>query len=185
MFQSTPPYEGRPDPAYIIYKYDGFNPRPRTRGDGEWLRRRSLFLCFNPRPRTRGDEPCQVMTMAIIVSIHAPVRGATLLSFKSNKINCVSIHAPVRGATVHHLTNDNYILMGTFLRTQCFFHHKNLVVKELSQKVFMCPRITQMRTFRENPASLRFATFLHNEWTLLVKRRFRSDMDYPGLVIRT
>ncbi len=35
----------------------------------------------------------------IFVSIHAPVRGATLFVKRQKNIELVSIHAPVRGAT--------------------------------------------------------------------------------------
>ena len=34
----------------------GFNPRPRTEGDGRRPAGRCVMLCFNPRPRTEGDR---------------------------------------------------------------------------------------------------------------------------------
>src|SRR5438270_55924 len=78
--------------------------------------------CFNPRARTgRDDAVFDPSTGALVVSIHAPVRGATQLllnellisKFQSTRpygarrsiemepsgFFTVSIHAPVRGAT--------------------------------------------------------------------------------------
>ena len=55
MFQSTPPCGGRPDKQVMSFCDNGFNPRPRAGGDS-------------------GDKLVQYMN---VVSIHAPVRGAT------------------------------------------------------------------------------------------------------------
>ena len=55
---------------------------------------------FNPRPRAGGDAPILFRTFSKnTVSIHAPVRGATIRSSRSDPYSSVSIHAPVRGAT--------------------------------------------------------------------------------------
>ena len=54
-FQSTPPCGGRPAAVYVP----------------------DLFLRFNPRPRAGGDAAVAAAAYLIIVSIHAPVRGAT------------------------------------------------------------------------------------------------------------
>ena len=45
----------------------------------------------------RGSDYC--------ISIHAPVRGATLSTQRERQSTCISIHAPVRGAT-----NQNSVL---------------------------------------------------------------------------
>ena len=55
MFQSTPPHGGRRDQQT--------SPCPRSR--------------FNPRPRTGGDSTGRKKRVALLVSIHAPARGAT------------------------------------------------------------------------------------------------------------
>ena len=76
-FQSTPPCGGRPAAVYVP----------------------DLFLRFNPRPRAGGDAAVAAAAYLIIVSIHAPVRGATLGRLSERPQGSVSIHAPVRGAT--------------------------------------------------------------------------------------
>ena len=40
------------------------------------------------------------------VSIHAPVKGATLVSYFTNGNKSVSIHAPVKGATLMSMTSS-------------------------------------------------------------------------------
>ena len=77
MFQSTPLREGRPNPGPT-----GSTPR-----------------CFNPRPCARGDVGCRGPVGCIIVSIHAPARGATPGYLADAVYYLVSIHAPARGAT--------------------------------------------------------------------------------------
>jgi len=47
----------------------------------------------------------------IVVSIHAPVKGATLLETAMPKEAKVSIHAPVKGATVDDPTPGAYTLV--------------------------------------------------------------------------
>ena len=54
-FQSTPPYEGRPDYDYIPRYLKSFNPRPRMRGDLIGFGVPAGDASFNPRPRMRGD----------------------------------------------------------------------------------------------------------------------------------
>ena len=54
-----------------------FNPRPRAGGDGVNRRPSSLYWRFNPRPRAGGDALHLHGSCAMIVSIHAPARGAT------------------------------------------------------------------------------------------------------------
>ena len=102
-FQSTPPRGGRPDACRRM---------PTSR------------RCFNPRPRAGGDHAAVGYMATIVVSIHAPARGATrparmidgrIMMFQStpprggrpaigirslDRVVHVSIHAPARGATV-------------------------------------------------------------------------------------
>ena len=51
----------------------------------------------------RGATSRKILTnYHICVSIHAPARGATFLPFASCANGRVSIHAPARGATIVH-----------------------------------------------------------------------------------
>ncbi len=55
--------------------------------------------CFNPRSRTGSDLTAASAALGAYVSIHAPARGATRLSWFLSTATLVSIHAPARGAT--------------------------------------------------------------------------------------
>ena len=55
---------------------------------------------FNPRSREGSDTAAQFERYRIqLVSIHAPVKGATLAVVEAAGAITVSIHAPVKGAT--------------------------------------------------------------------------------------
>ena len=54
---------------------------------------------FNSRTRKGCDLEETPLDVTGIVSIHAPVKGATVAYCRTNKRNGVSIHAPVKGAT--------------------------------------------------------------------------------------
>ncbi len=56
---------------------------------------------FDPRPREGSDDPPLMTAIDSIVSIHAPVKGATLFAQDRDEVLDVSIHAPVKGATLH------------------------------------------------------------------------------------
>ncbi|ERY78417.1 hypothetical protein Q028_04183, partial [Pseudomonas aeruginosa BWHPSA015] len=77
-----------------------FNPRARAGRDPSWRRVRRGISGFNPRARA-GRDVLQRQGLAIVaVSIHAPVRGATVSRrWLHASAHDVSIHAPVRGAT--------------------------------------------------------------------------------------
>ena len=59
-----------------------------------------LKQCFNPRAREGRDDTVPFGLYRGIVSIHAPVKGATCYFLLTLMRNNVSIHAPVKGATV-------------------------------------------------------------------------------------
>ena len=60
----------------------------------------SIFsLCFNPRSRKGCDIYKLEAKSSILVSIHAPARGATWIHEPCLYGWIVSIHAPARGAT--------------------------------------------------------------------------------------
>ena len=79
-FQFTPLREGRPLQAAICPAASYFNSRPSARGD----KNTSKFFCvlsyFNSRPSARGDQRTDKCAGIKRISIHAPPRGATLLS---------------------------------------------------------------------------------------------------------
>ena len=104
MFQSTPTYGGRqllpPDqfppekvsihahvrwatPAGAVNASDspGFNPRPRTVGDGDWGAYIPMYDWFQSTPTYGGRPPASSeSSFACRVSIHAHVRWATNIS---------------------------------------------------------------------------------------------------------
>ena len=121
-FQSTPPREGRLYRTAYRWRAGSFNPRPHARGDVIIYDSIERQVSFNPRPHARGDVlflSCNISV--VMVSIHAPTRGATRcpcawwkLDLRFNPrphargdsgngnidFECrVSIHAPTRGAT--------------------------------------------------------------------------------------
>ena len=55
---------------------------------------------FNPRSHERSDIEYSLDLDNIIISIHAPTRGATCEPIEFLKRYCISIHAPTRGATL-------------------------------------------------------------------------------------
>ena len=77
-FQSTLPREERPAQASKQTPQQNFNPRSHERSD-------LLYL-----------EALQLQR----ISIHAPTRGATILTDAGVEIDAISIHAPTRGATM-------------------------------------------------------------------------------------
>ena len=76
-FQSTLPHGERLDASSAVSSTDG----------------------FNPRSRTGSDRNVNETLQKLIVSIHAPARGATLRPATYWHMLPVSIHAPARGAT--------------------------------------------------------------------------------------
>ena len=56
---------------------------------------------FNPRSREGSDKRHPDLWNKLLISIHAPARGATQLVHTSSASYYISIHAPARGATSH------------------------------------------------------------------------------------
>ena len=54
---------------------------------------------FNPRSREGSDSCAPSHATAETISIHAPVKGATILRHFLADEPVISIHAPVKGAT--------------------------------------------------------------------------------------
>ena len=65
---------------YIISLY--FNPRSYKRSDLSNVPSAYLLLNFNPRSYKRSDHIAERMQEEIIISIHAPTRGATVIRFR-------------------------------------------------------------------------------------------------------
>ena len=56
---------------------------------------------FNPRTREGCDTSISRIRARLMVSIHAPARGATYMVLPAAEVPEVSIHAPARGATAN------------------------------------------------------------------------------------
>ena len=58
-----------------------------------------LFVYFNPRSREGSDNGGATSPATPLISIHAPVKGATGVPYLDGEELVISIHAPVKGAT--------------------------------------------------------------------------------------
>ena len=56
-----------------------FNPRSREGSDLLWIDPVGLVMNFNPRSREGRDELLIAYSEMALISIHAPVKGATLI----------------------------------------------------------------------------------------------------------
>ena len=101
LFQSTPLHEGRPCSWCGGSPPHSFNPRPCTRGDGWVPGEEGGMETFQSTPLHEGRPEKRGKALPeLLVSIHAPARGATPSSGPETGRGVVSIHAPARGATV-------------------------------------------------------------------------------------
>ena len=78
---------------------ESFNPRARDGRDFQFQGAKEVFRCFNPRARDGRDLELTNFGIMRLVSIHAPVMGATGNAEQQFTHLMVSIHAPVMGAT--------------------------------------------------------------------------------------
>ena len=78
-----------------------FNPRSREGSDHRAYCFVDRFVYFNPRSREGSDvDTTFLIVFKIVISTHAPARGATAIRFQSAMLLlCISTHAPARGAT--------------------------------------------------------------------------------------
>ena len=120
-FQSTRPYGARRSGPTTLPESLSFNPRARMGRDPRFQSHSPTPKCFNPRARmgrdivdysrlltrlfqstrpygARRQQPRERLPL-ILVSIHAPVWGATHRRYLRPVGEGVSIHAPVWGAT--------------------------------------------------------------------------------------
>ncbi len=79
--------------------YKCFNPRTHTGCDWYKPHQDRIDRGFNPRTHTGCDDLLFRYGVLVLVSIHAPTRGATITLFDISPPFHVSIHAPTRGAT--------------------------------------------------------------------------------------
>src|SRR4051794_20050710 len=105
LFQSTRPYGARPYGESLIATLSQFQ-STRPYGARRVLAAEAgIDLCFNPRARMgRDDCVFHVLRIFVVVSIHAPVWGATPATTIAVRDCRVSIHAPVWGATSESVT---------------------------------------------------------------------------------
>ena len=101
QFQSTRPRGARRLPPPDHLGADMFqSTRPRGARRNPWRLAWRSGSGFNPRAREGRDLICEIgWTRQLVVSIHAPARGATLFGGGGEFLVVVSIHAPARGAT--------------------------------------------------------------------------------------
>ena len=100
MFQSTHPRGVRLlSCCHIFASYLSFNPRTHEGCDLPNSSSACSKSCFNPRTHEGCDSVVKRCNQILVVSIHAPTRGATGSPAYSSLPICVSIHAPTRGAT--------------------------------------------------------------------------------------
>ena len=99
IFQFTPLREGRPFPvATRLSRSIDFNSRPSARGDALRVRSRWLLpVHFNSRPSARGDKRAwRNDANCVLISIHAPPRGATPPAQPQIRTACVFQFTPLR-----------------------------------------------------------------------------------------
>ena len=102
VFQSTHPHGVRLGEVWFCWlgRHGGFNPRTHTGCDSRSYTQH-VFIMVSIHAPTRGATlHGPVLRRGIRVSIHAPTRGATWQCRAFAWLdNIVSIHAPTRGAT--------------------------------------------------------------------------------------
>ena len=98
-FRSTLPCGERPPAASSSRPARCFDPRSHAGSDGRACRGRSGPGGFDPRSHAGSDPEHVAARRHLVVSIHAPMRGATRARGGRWIGEGVSIHAPMRGAT--------------------------------------------------------------------------------------
>ena len=99
-FQFTPLREGRRTTKRYFPQDKIFQFTPLREGRrGAWVKCTNPKCDFNSRPSARGDAISSAISENILISIHAPPRGATRCGQECLGGLSISIHAPPRGAT--------------------------------------------------------------------------------------
>ena len=76
-----------------------FNPRSDERSDGQSVMYKPSTAYFNPRSDERSDRVVCSYRLLLLISIHAPTNGATIMLANTINRRSISIHAPTNGAT--------------------------------------------------------------------------------------
>ena len=96
MFQSTPLCEGRPPVLISPLAKERFNPRPCARGDMLSSHSSSKLSKFQSTPLCEGRLYAHDVTEFLrLVSIHAPVRGATSVPSTSENTHAAFQSTPL------------------------------------------------------------------------------------------
>ena len=116
-FQFTPLREGRRLDFALVGLREHFNSRPSARGDGTTtLFAASTCRIFQFTPLREGRLYIDFLVyMIVVISIHAPPRGATQWLLTIWSWGNISIHAPPRGATA--MVVDN-LVMGKYFNSR-------------------------------------------------------------------
>ena len=80
IFQSTLPRGERRNFFVWLFKSNNFNPRSREGSDRKQLQDMLDVVDFNPRSREGSDDHYDYLFVRLVISIHAPARGATFLA---------------------------------------------------------------------------------------------------------
>ena len=100
IFQSTLPRGERQLHIPFGVKNGNFNPRSREGSDHRLCKIRTCQTIFQSTLPRGERRICGTMLCSDVnISIHAPARGATTMSYKLMQNIRISIHAPARGAT--------------------------------------------------------------------------------------
>ena len=99
-FNPRPREGGDPYLMTPVFHHARFNPRPREGGDADSRGFCPLSGCFNPRPREGGDALPSKQTVASGSFNPRPREGGDDYAELKRRWRVVSIHAPVKGATV-------------------------------------------------------------------------------------
>ena len=86
-----------PVPPIGKYGCGDFNPRPPCGGDPAASRYSFCLRHFNPRPLAGATTGVTMTDHAIVISIHAPLRGRHEMTETDLMHEIISIHAPLRG----------------------------------------------------------------------------------------
>ena len=86
--------------TFSNFSYINFNPRSHEGSDNALIVAQNIISQFQSTlPRGERRDTFLNIDMMVIISIHAPTRGATKDYVPKATPDAISIHAPTRGAT--------------------------------------------------------------------------------------
>ena len=107
-FQSTHPCGVRQDEELGYLLQSDFNPRTHVGCDQLKRIGKSYQDNFNPRTHVGCDYSGLISFKHLLISIHAPMWGATKGWLYHGQTTKISIHAPMWGATITGALSKNY-----------------------------------------------------------------------------